>query len=169
MTTCAGCCSVVREPVNCLKCMELYCSRRCQVRYRQFHKLYCEVSTSVFVHRLINQLEPQIKPYCYLQRHLNKTPGYKFGNVIIESDKPLMNPRTKNIPIQFGIVSDPDCPKIESITEYIIYIHTSDYRGYFKYSIGESATLKDLSEEDIPGKMILNLRHRELFWKSPPS
>lgn len=162
MTTCAKCNKKITEPVQCLNCNELFCSRQCQIKsVKTFHKRYCNKSPRDFILNTIEQVEYLLKAYCYLMRQIKKS----NGDLYLTSEKLIMNPRNKVISIAYGDIPDSDCPKSSNPNEYIIYVKTADYRGYFKYAMDVNKSLDEIADEDLPGKMVLNLRTRTIFYQ----
>lgn len=150
------------DSVKCLKCSQEYCSRKCQVKNLSRHKHYCQKTPHQIISALIDEIETELKCYCYLKRKLTDS---KLNHMLIISDKSIADEHTKLLPIQFGKIADESVNKYipVSLKEYTIYVNTKDYRGYFRYPMENISKLDELDGETIPNKMVINLVKRKTY------
>ena len=144
---------------KCFKCGIPYCSRECQVKNVQSHRNYCLVRPGEYVGKLIREIEPKLRTYCYCMRKANNT----IGDIYIIRSSKITNESKKIFEIKYGEIPHEDAPRSTSTNEYIIYIATNDYRGYYKYPM---EGLNDINIDLLPKKLFLHTRSRSIKYAS---
>ena len=166
LTRCIKCYKKLSDcTVKCLNCNREYCSRRCQIKNLKRHRHYCNKTPKQIVSNLVNKLESELMYYCYLGR---QTTPIKYGHVLITSLENIAAEETKTMSIDFGKITDDTINTLipASSDEYTIYIHTNDYRGYFRYPMDNIHKLNGLTADDMPEKMMINMINWTIFCKN---
>lgn len=150
--------------VYCFKCNKPYCSRECQVKNVQRHKYYCNVKPSEFVGKIIEEIEPKLRSYCYLMRRFGNIDP--LGNIYIQNARNLADETKKTFGVKFGKIPD-DVNKLipKSKSEYTIYLNTGDYRGYFRYPLEGLTKLDEFNKDDLPNELYINTHQRRMYYK----